>query len=354
MSIERRHLLTGLAGVLGVATLAGGERSLIAQSTTPAARPSATGGFPRKADFAIAEGVTYINGAFAHPMPQVAADAYRASVSRRSRVGETFVPTVDPRPAFAALINATPAEIGLIPNTSSGENLVFEALDLKIGRDNVVTDGLHFEGSLVHLMERKKQGLDVRVAMPRDGRAIGVDFAATSTYKWLMGDFGLGFLYVKASLLDRLRRPHWSYESAAEVDFHWSPTDPESPKPIAYTPGRDTGTFTRLGTIASGVAFALAESLPYIQSLGVAKIQAHRVPLLRRLQQEMPRLGFTPQTPAESTSPIVTFAHNDYDRLTSRLAAAKIDVRLARHWIRISPSVYNDMRDIDRLLDALS
>lgn len=416
MAIERRHLLTGLAGVLGAATLTGGERTLLAQPTAPAARPSATGGFPRKADFAIADGVTYINGAFAHPMPQVAADAYRASVSRRSRVGETFVPTVDPRPAFAALINATPAEIGLIPNTSSGENLVFEALDLKIGRDNVVTDGLHFEGSLVHLMERKKQGLDVRVAMPRDGRihladlekvidkrtrlvevshvamyngfqhdlkavcdlahahgalvyadiiqaagavpidvrAIGVDFAATSTYKWLMGDFGLGFLYVKASLLDRLRRPHWSYESAAEVDFHWSPTDPESPKPIAYTPGRDTGTFTRLGTIASGVAFALAESLPYIQALGVANIQAHRVPLLRKLQQEMPRLGFTPQTPAESTSPIVTFAHNDYDRLTSRLAAAKIDVRLARHWIRISPSVYNDMRDIDRLLDALS
>jgi len=31
---------------------------------------------------------------------------------------------------------------------------------------NVVTDGLHFEGSLMHLMELKKRGLDVRVAKP--------------------------------------------------------------------------------------------------------------------------------------------------------------------------------------------
>ena len=32
---------------------------------------------------------------------------------------------------------------------------------------NVVTDALHFEGALVHLMELKKQGLDVRVVMRR-------------------------------------------------------------------------------------------------------------------------------------------------------------------------------------------
>ena len=28
-------------------------------------------GFPRKADFSIPEGVTYINGAYMHPMPNV-------------------------------------------------------------------------------------------------------------------------------------------------------------------------------------------------------------------------------------------------------------------------------------------
>lgn len=57
----------------------------------------------------------------------------------------------------------------------------------------------------------------------------------------------------------------------------------------------------------------------------------------------MPRLGFVPQTPRESTSPIVTFAHKDAERLTKRLAAAKVDVRIADYWVRMAPSIYNDM-----------
>ena len=42
--------------------------------------------FPRKADFNIADGYTYINGAYTHPMPRVAADAARkaAEVARHA------------------------------------------------------------------------------------------------------------------------------------------------------------------------------------------------------------------------------------------------------------------------------
>jgi len=318
---------------------------------------------------------------------------------------------------FAALVNANPSEIGYVPNTSTGENFVVESLQLAPGRDNVVTDALHFEGALVHLMERKQQGLDVRVVMPRDGRidlkdmervvdrntklievshiamyngfqhdlkavcdlahahgayvyadiiqgvgavpidvkAADRDFAAAATYKWLMGVFGLGFMYVKQSLLDSvIRRPHWSYESAPDTNFHLSPFDPESPRAVTYTPGRDAGSFVRLGTVASSVAAALSISLPYIQRLGVEAIQQHRIPLIRRLQSEMPRLGFRAQTPPESTSTIVTFAHNDEAGITKKLEKARVNVRVAPYWMRISPSIYNDMHDIDRLLDALS
>jgi selenocysteine lyase/cysteine desulfurase len=109
----------------------------------------------------------------------------------------------------------------------------------------------------------------------------------------------------------------------------------------------------RLGTVASGVAAALSVSLPYIRQLGVDAIQHHRIPLLKKLQDEMPRLGYRPQTPPESTSPIVTFAHDDEAGITRKLARARVDVRVAKYWMRISPSIYNDMRDIERLLEAL-
>jgi selenocysteine lyase/cysteine desulfurase len=351
-------------------------------------------------------------------MPIAAANAYRDAVNRRATVGASSAgPRTDPKTAFAALINAKPSEISFIPNTSTGENLVVECLGITKFDGNVVTDALHFEGALVHLMELQKAGLDLRIVMPRDGRidltdlervvdrktklvevslvsmyngfqhdlkavcdlahahgayvyadiiqaagavpidvrASGVDFAACATYKWLMGDFGLAFFYVREDLLGRvIQRPHWSYRSANDVDIHVSPFDPESPKPVTWTPRGDASGYFELGTVANGVAAALAVSIPYIQQLGVANIQEYRQPMLERLQAEMPRLGLTRATPLDSTSPIVTFASKDTQAAARKLEAAKVNVRVAPYWIRIAPSIYNDMRDVERLLEALA
>jgi len=76
--------------------------------------------------------------------------------------------------------------------------------------------------------------------------------------------------------------------------------------------------------------------------------------MLKRLQQEVPRLGFRAQTPPDSTSPIVTFAHKDAAGIQWKLDAARVNVRVADYWMRIAPSVYNDMNDIERLLEALA
>jgi len=411
MTLNRRELLTGLGAVAASAA--------IGDANAEPAPGSAE--FPRKADFAFAPGTTYISGAFTHPMPVTAANAYRDFVTRRGTVGATTPfgggGGTDPKAAFAALINARPSEVSYIPNTSAGENLVVECLGITKFDGNVVTDALHFEGALVHLMELQKQGLDLRVVAPRDGkiqmadlervidrktklvelslvsmyngfqhdlkavcelahahgayvyadiiqaagavpidvRASNVDFAACATYKWLMGDFGLGFFYVRDDLLGKVvQRPHWSYRSAADVDIHLSPFDPESPAPVTWKPRADAAGFFELGTVANAVAAALSVSLPYLQRLGVEEVQKYRQPMLKRLQQEMPRLGFTAATPLDSTSPIVTFASRDTREAARKLEAARVNVRIAPYWIRIAPSIYNDLRDIDRLLDALA
>ena len=99
---------------------------------------------------------------------------------------------------------------------------------------------------------------------------------------------------------------------------------------------------------------ALGVSLPYIRQLGVEQIQAHRQPLLEHLRREMPRLGFEPATPPQTKSALLTFTVKNRQPLLERLEKANINVRLGEHFIRISPSVYNDLDDIDRLLEALS
>ena len=45
-------------------------------------------------------------------------------------------------------------------------------------------------------------------AIPIDVKAMGIDFAACSTYKWLMGVKGYGFYYVREDLQGVGRNPH--------------------------------------------------------------------------------------------------------------------------------------------------
>ncbi len=429
--IDRRGLIAGLGGLVAASALpqAAIRRAGPGAGSAPAVQQ--TPPFPRRADFDIADGYTYINAAYTHPIPRVAVAAAQRAADRRAMLrpgaapnDAANVPRPNPRLLFAQLINAKPEEVAYVSSTSEGENLVVRSLGLDHRFDgNVVTDGLHFEGAIMHLLELGKRGLDVRVAPPTpdariemkdlerlvdrntrlievsstamyngfqhdlkavselahahgalvyadivhtagaepfDVKASGVDFAACSSFKWLMGDFGLGFLYVNEEVLPRLQRPVIGYYQAPDLDANYPPAMPDGPyKPVEWSWGKPTAaSYFEMGTLtgSSEVNVALlAASLSYVQSLGVERIQAHRLPMIRRLQQEVPRLGFTGVTPAGATGGNVSFARRGLGAsdLPKRLQAAKVNVRIGRDWMRLSPSVYNDMADIDRFLDAL-
>ena len=74
------------------------------------------------------------------------------------------------RERFASLIGAKVAEVGFTPATQIGENLVVDGLRIAQTGGNIVTNDLHYGGSLFNYQKRKEQGLDVRVVKSRDGR----------------------------------------------------------------------------------------------------------------------------------------------------------------------------------------
>jgi selenocysteine lyase/cysteine desulfurase len=118
--------------------------------------------------------------------------------------------------------------------------------------------------------------------------------------------------------------------------------------------GTDASAHFEAGSNAYSPMAALSFSLPYIQRLGVDTIEAHRQPMLEKLRKELPRFGFQPITPPGTRSALITFTVKERQPVLERLQKAKINVRLGAHFLRVSPSVYNDMQDIDRLLEALS
>ena len=162
MSITRRTLLAG-AAQLAAAGAAGVRMS--------------ADGLVARGDFALPDGLTYLNCAFIHPMPRASAAAVTRYIESRTFSRERWSGddlAVKVRAQFAALINARPGEISLVESTSRGENLVVNGLGIPSNKGNVVTDALHFEGSLILYGELQKRGLDVRLVKPRDWRTFNI------------------------------------------------------------------------------------------------------------------------------------------------------------------------------------
>jgi selenocysteine lyase/cysteine desulfurase len=317
---------------------------------------------------------------------------------------------------FAAFINADPDEIAVVPSTMEGENHLLAALGIDENH-GVVTDAYHYGPSLVLYGELHKRGVPLSVVAPKNNRieradieqAIGpntklvvvshvgsntgfqhdlkalcdvahrkgafvyadiiqsvgaipfdvkesgVDFCCCGTYKWLMGDFGTAFLYVRPDRLKDLKRTAVGWRQVTNEVSHVYPFDPPGPAIGDWTMKTGTAATFEVST-PSWCALQMAiASLDYVERLGVANIARHRQPLTARLQEEMPKRGFTPLTPKDANGPVVAFAYKDAAaRFDPILKAENIKISTYDNRIRISPSVYNDMDDIERLLTAVS
>jgi selenocysteine lyase/cysteine desulfurase len=341
----------------------------------------------------------------------------RTSGSPENGTPDPRVPIQRVKSLFASLIGAREIDIALVPSTTVGENLVVAGLGIPAAKGNVVTDALHFEGSLYMYQSLQRSGLDVRMvtprvgrielkdlarvidggtklvalslvswingfkhdleavcdlahrhgalvyadiiqaagAMPIDVRSSGVDFCASASYKWLMGDFGVGFLYVKEDHIDSvIRRTQYGFRQLEAFETHFLPGDPPGDGPVSWkTRGGAAGHF-EVGTWSTSTLAALNHSLEFIQKAGVERIHAHNRGLALRLQHELPRLGYPPLTPNESVGSIVSFVVKDREDTARRLARARVDVSLGARRMRVSPSLYNNEDDVDALLAALS
>jgi selenocysteine lyase/cysteine desulfurase len=190
--------------------------------------------------------------------------------------------------------------------------------------------------------------------VPVDLHASGVDLAAGASYKWLMGEFGLGFLYVRKDVQPKLRRVNYGYYGMNAFQSHIYPFDPPGDTIVDYGFRDDaTGSFA-LGTHAHTPIAVLDRSLDYLLELGVSNIQAHAQTLTRRLKEELPERGFQLITPPESTTPMVACAYpNAYQEIGPRLREAGVKISVSRNRFRASVSVFNDMADIEKMLAAL-
>jgi selenocysteine lyase/cysteine desulfurase len=405
MTIRRREFLMG-AGALAVSARSAFAGL---QSARPGAvfAPSVRADFPITAvETYMNSAALHPLGTFAaRAMEQTM--AYRLRGAGEGRADFGAAKQEDLKKRYGQMINAAPTEIAFVGSTSDGENIVVMGLDLAKRGGNVVIDELHFTTSLYMYKELEKKGVELRIikhrnwaidvndidkaidrntrlvslalvsnvngymhdcktvsalahargayvfadiiqavgAVPVDVKALGIDFASAGTYKWLMGERGFGFLYVREDLqgtaLPTTRYGHRQVTNFNRAALTWQPL----PGAARY----------ETGGIPVLLAAAVSEGINYVNTLGLDKIRAHARQLTDRLQSELPGLGYKPLTPPGTETPILAFELKDAAATQKALQAAKVTGTIVGNEsrLRLSVSVFNNHEDIDRVVAVL-
>ena len=182
-------------------------------------------------------------------------------------------------------------------------------------------------------------------AVPVDVKALGIDFASSGTYKWLMGERGIGFLYVREDLqgtvLPTTRFGHRQVSNFNRAQLTWEPM----PGAARY----------ETGGIPVILAAGVNAGIDYVNKCGLTNIRMHAQQLTDRLQKELPPLGYKPLTPIDTQTPIVAFEVKDAAATTKMLQAGHVagTVIANENRIRLAVSVFNTHEDIDRVVAVL-
>ena len=313
------------------------------------------------------------------------------------------------RSAFAGLVNAQPSEIAVTTSVSAGLSAVASALPLDPARRRIVTTDLEFPtvgqiwhaqelrgAEIVHVppaadgatipLEAFERAIDERTALvsitqvcyrngslldvaaitklahergalvlldsyqaaghvPIDVNALGVDLLATGVLKYLLGSAGLGFLYCRAGLAERLLPTQTGWfadEDVFAMDIH------------DYSPAPDARRF-QSGTPPVPSLYAGIAGIGLMQEIGIAATRTHVQALNDLLVEGVDELGgivVTPRAHAQRGA-LVAIRSTDDHALVAALDADGVIASCRDGNLRISAHAYNTVSDIEAVLASL-
>ncbi len=187
-------------------------------------------------------------------------------------------------------------------------------------------------------------GCQAAGAVPVDVVRDEVDFLAAASHKWLLGARGMGYLYVRPELLERMRPilPGWKAGRTPHESFY-GPAMQLSP------------TASKLDTSLVWFA-ALAEqaALGIFRQFGIAALLERNAQLSRRLHDALGAHcpAFRP-FPERHRSTIVSIPVRDTEAVMARLEAANVVAAVRAGRVRLSAHFYNLEEEIDRVAELI-
>jgi len=178
-----------------------------------------------------------------------------------------------------------------------------------------------------------------------DVKKLDVDFAVGGMLKYLLGTAGIGFLYVRESLIPTLTPTHSGWFAQEDI-FAMDIT--------ANRPAMNARRF-EAGTPAVVNCYAAEAGLKIILEVGTGAIEERVRALTRRCMMGLESIGWASVTPAadERRGPMVCVPARDTAQLFPTLMERDIVTSFRDNNIRATVHFYNSDDDIDRLVAAL-
>jgi cysteine desulfurase/selenocysteine lyase len=332
-----------------------------------------------------------------------------------------FEKTEEARNRFAQLINAEPDEITYTKNISEGLNIVAASLDWESGDNVIVCPQLEHPNNIYLWLNLQHYGVEVRFINHRDGympvdemiaaidkrtrvltvssvsfspgfrtdidklgracrergvlflvdgaqsvgvlrtdvRLSNIDALAVSTQKGLLALYGMGYLYVRRPLAEKMR-PRYVARFGIDVGragAHESDVGDRSFKFMPAARRFDLGNYNFAGVCA------VHASLEFLLKLGTKNIEAHAVKLAHTLAHGFLDLGLPVcgGKPGPHIGEIVTVGRygsggdkassdEQMNKLYTHLSTNRVKLSMRRGVLRFAFHAYNNMDDVERVL----
>lgn len=317
---------------------------------------------------------------------------------------------------FAKIIGSKEDEIALIPNTTTGINTVLSMLPLKSGQ-NIVTTSISYPMGATVCLKQRERGVDTRFVenvngevRPEDFEKVvdddtaailidqagwhngflhdfkaisqiahehgaflvvdgvqsagglkmdvereGVDFLATSTYKWLLGGpytLNAGYLYIDREHVDAFQPLYVGNQTMEEDRLRTNVFDRFDLYDFKYQIGVDR---FQIYPRSELVYVSVENSMRVLLNYGIDRVERRIKKLGTRIVDGLLESGFTLQTPVEDGKRLyVNVKVKNNRELEKELYKSNIVVSARVGGLRVAPHFYNREEEVDLFLDKLN
>jgi cysteine desulfurase/selenocysteine lyase len=356
--------------------------------------------------FPVTEKVAYLNAAAAGPLARVTMEAatwyYRQMTEDADQHWDEWLARRETvRKQVAQFINAEPDEVALTTNTSSGMNVIVDALE---EAGEVISCGLEFPVSTITWMHRRipvrlveaadgeVRVEDVRKAMSErtgiislshvqfsngfridldelghekgkhalvinasqsagvfeiDVKRMKIDALCSTGHKWMLSGYGSGFVYLSRELQARSRPRAIGWLSVE---------DPYAMQNREIHLRNDAAARVELGCPHFAGMFALGASVQLMREIGIGNIEQRALTLNRYLTEGLSESGWrilSPLSDERFRSGETLVEVQNPVQVVAELARKGVVITEKPQGIRIATDFFNDESDIERLLQAL-